>query len=233
MQIACIGGGYVGYYHFSQRLSNIRLRAKLPGSVFCFHTLLSLRSSPVHESCYNSCLVIFRGWHCQLLQARLVWLASRLDQILDANQQYTQQASGSKDTIWLPFSNRNWFSSTCSGPTMAMIAHKCPDINVVVVDINEARIAAWNSDKLPIYELGLEEVVKSCRGKNLFFSTDCKRSATRSAIQAWQYCLHLSSPLYNTKPGLLFSWRHYCGFVANPTAVMCRHLADADIIFVR
>ena len=57
---------------------------------------------------------------------------------------------------------------------MAMIAHKCPDITVVVVDINEPRIAAWNSDKLPIYELGLEDVVKGCRGKNLFFSTDCK-----------------------------------------------------------
>ena len=64
---------------------------------------------------------------------------------------------------------------------MAMIAHKCPDIEVVVVDINEARIAAWNSDKLPIYELGLEDIVKSSRGKNLFFSTDCKRSASISS----------------------------------------------------
>jgi UDPglucose 6-dehydrogenase len=41
-----------------------------------------------------------------------------------------------------------------------------------VVDINEARIAAWNSDELPIYEPGLDEIVKECRGKNLFFSTD-------------------------------------------------------------
>ena len=55
---------------------------------------------------------------------------------------------------------------------MAMIAHKCPDISVYVLDINESRIAAWNSDCLPIYEPGLEEVVKACRGKNLFFSTD-------------------------------------------------------------
>lgn len=44
------------------------------------------------------------------------------------------------------------------GPTMAMIAYKCPHIKVVVVDINQARIDAWNSDKLPIYEPGLEEV---------------------------------------------------------------------------
>lgn len=58
---------------------------------------------------------------------------------------------------------------------MAMIAHKCPDIEVVVLDINESRIAAWNSDILPIYELGLETIVKSCRGKNLFFSTDCAK----------------------------------------------------------
>eukprot|EP00798_Chlamydomonas_sp_ICE-L_P007612 gene7612-767_t len=61
------------------------------------------------------------------------------------------------------------------GPTMAMIALKCPDIEVVVVDINEARIAAWNSDHLPIYEPGLDEVVKTCRGRNLFFSTDTKK----------------------------------------------------------
>jgi UDPglucose 6-dehydrogenase len=58
------------------------------------------------------------------------------------------------------------------GPTMAMIALKAPDIEVNVVDMNTARIAAWNSDTLPIYEPGLEDVVKQRRGKNLFFSTD-------------------------------------------------------------
>ena len=58
------------------------------------------------------------------------------------------------------------------GPTMAMIAAKCSDIEVTVVDINEKRIAAWNSDELPIYEPGLDELVKAARGKNLFFSTD-------------------------------------------------------------
>ncbi|MDA3873381.1 MAG: UDP-glucose 6-dehydrogenase [Kiritimatiellae bacterium] len=58
------------------------------------------------------------------------------------------------------------------GPTMAMIAHKCPDISVYVVDINEARIAAWNSDDLPIFEPGLQEVVEANRDRNLFFSTD-------------------------------------------------------------
>ncbi len=58
------------------------------------------------------------------------------------------------------------------GPTMAMIALKAPSIEVRVVDMNVARIAAWNSDTLPIYEPGLDEVVRQTRGKNLHFSTD-------------------------------------------------------------
>lgn len=57
------------------------------------------------------------------------------------------------------------------GPTMAMIARKCPDYKVTVVDINKARIDAWNSADIPIYEPGLEELVRQTRGKNLFFST--------------------------------------------------------------
>lgn len=60
------------------------------------------------------------------------------------------------------------------GPTMATIALKCPHIEVNIVDMNQARIAAWNSDHLPIYEPGLDEIVKARRGKNLFFSTDVK-----------------------------------------------------------
>jgi UDPglucose 6-dehydrogenase len=58
------------------------------------------------------------------------------------------------------------------GPTMAMIALKCPDITVNVVDMNDSRIAAWNSDRLPIYEPGLDDVVRQTRGRNLHFSTD-------------------------------------------------------------
>ena len=58
------------------------------------------------------------------------------------------------------------------GPTMAMIARKCPDIRVTVVDMDAARIAAWNSDHLPIFEPGLDAVVREARGRNLFFSTD-------------------------------------------------------------
>jgi UDPglucose 6-dehydrogenase len=55
---------------------------------------------------------------------------------------------------------------------MAMIAHKCSDTEVTVVDLNAERIAAWNSGDLPIYEPGLEEIVSQNRDKNLFFSTD-------------------------------------------------------------
>ena len=55
---------------------------------------------------------------------------------------------------------------------MAMIAHKCKTHTVTVVDINQARIDAWNSDELPVFEPGLDAIVRGCRGTNLFFSTD-------------------------------------------------------------
>lgn len=59
------------------------------------------------------------------------------------------------------------------GPTMALIARHCPHISVVVYDLNETRIAQWNDPdfKLPIYEPGLEEVVRETRGRNLHFTT--------------------------------------------------------------
>ena len=65
------------------------------------------------------------------------------------------------------------------GPTMSVIALKCPDINVTVVDLNKDRIDLWNSedlDQLPVYEPGLDEVVKIARGRNLFFSTDVEKA---------------------------------------------------------
>ena len=58
------------------------------------------------------------------------------------------------------------------GPTMAVIARHCPEYQVVVVDINHDRIMRWNSDNLPIFEPGLDEIVSAVRGKNLFFRTD-------------------------------------------------------------
>ena len=70
------------------------------------------------------------------------------------------------------------------GPTMAVIALKCPDIEVTVVDINQERIDAWNGplDQLPIYEPGLKEVVGKARGRNLFFSTDIDGAIDRSEM---------------------------------------------------
>jgi len=68
------------------------------------------------------------------------------------------------------------------GPTMAVIAKHCPEHRVVVVDIDEKRIAAWQSDQLPIYEPGLIEVVRCCRDKNLFFSTEVNRHIAEADI---------------------------------------------------
>ena len=59
------------------------------------------------------------------------------------------------------------------GPTMAVIADKCPNIQINVVDNNEDRIVNWNNSdlsKLPIYDPGLAAIVERCRGKNLHFS---------------------------------------------------------------
>lgn len=68
------------------------------------------------------------------------------------------------------------------GPTMAMIAHKCPKYKVTVVDINPVKIAEWNSDTLPIFEPGLDEIVKKSRKKNLFFSTEIEKGIKEADI---------------------------------------------------
>ncbi len=68
------------------------------------------------------------------------------------------------------------------GPTMAMIAKNNLNVQVTVVDINQERIDAWNSDELPIYEPGLDEVVKEARGRNLFFSTDVEKGIADADI---------------------------------------------------
>ncbi|MBB1194604.1 nucleotide sugar dehydrogenase [Flavobacterium sp. SOK18b] len=71
------------------------------------------------------------------------------------------------------------------GPTMAVIAQKCPHIQVTVVDLNEERIAAWNdpnTDNIPIYEPGLSEIVATARGRNLFFSTAVDQAIDEAQI---------------------------------------------------
>ena len=71
------------------------------------------------------------------------------------------------------------------GPTMSVIAKKCPHIQVTVVDINADRIAQWNEtdlDKLPIYEPGLKEIVAATRNKNLFFSTEVDKAIDEADV---------------------------------------------------
>ncbi|PKN70226.1 MAG: nucleotide sugar dehydrogenase [Deltaproteobacteria bacterium HGW-Deltaproteobacteria-12] len=67
-------------------------------------------------------------------------------------------------------------------PSMAMIAAKCPDCRVTVVDINSQRIDAWNSAELPLYEPGLEEIVYKTRGRNLFFAKDIENQIRENDI---------------------------------------------------
>ncbi|HNT34087.1 MAG TPA: nucleotide sugar dehydrogenase [bacterium] len=68
------------------------------------------------------------------------------------------------------------------GPTMAVIADKCPQYRVELVDINEERIRRWNSEDLPIYEPGLDEIVRRARGRNLFFTTEVATAIEHSDI---------------------------------------------------
>ncbi|MCR4029663.1 MULTISPECIES: nucleotide sugar dehydrogenase [Flavobacterium] len=71
------------------------------------------------------------------------------------------------------------------GPTMAVIAQKCPNVTVTVVDLNQERINAWNdenTDNIPIFEPGLSEVVAETRGKNLFFSSDVEKAIEEAQV---------------------------------------------------
>ena len=71
------------------------------------------------------------------------------------------------------------------GPTMAVIAQKCPHIQVTVVDLNEQRIKDWNNpntDNIPIYEPGLSEIVAEARGRNLFFSTEVEKAIDEAQV---------------------------------------------------
>ena len=73
------------------------------------------------------------------------------------------------------------------GPTMAVIADRCPEVQVTVVDLNEQRIAAWNDadlSRLPVYEPGLDAVVARARGRNLHFSTDV--DAAIATAKVWR-----------------------------------------------
>ena len=95
------------------------------------------------------------------------------------------------------------------GPTMAVIAQKCPQIKVTVVDLNEARIAAWNDkdvNNIPIYEPGLNEIVANTRGKNLFFSTDVDKAIDEADL----IFISVNTPTktYGTGKGMAADLKH-------------------------
>lgn len=95
------------------------------------------------------------------------------------------------------------------GPTMAVIADKCPHIKVTVVDLNEARIAAWNDtdiNNIPIYEPGLNEIVGKARGRNLFFSTDVDKAIDEAEL----IFISVNTPTktYGTGKGMAADLKH-------------------------
>lgn len=95
------------------------------------------------------------------------------------------------------------------GPTMAVIADKCPHIKVTVVDLNEARIAAWNDadiNNIPIYEPGLNAIVEKARGKNLFFSTNVDKAIDEAEL----IFISVNTPTktYGTGKGMAADLKH-------------------------
>jgi UDPglucose 6-dehydrogenase len=95
------------------------------------------------------------------------------------------------------------------GPTMAVIAQKCPHIKVTVVDLNEKRIADWNNpdiNKIPIYEPGLNEIVGNSRGKNLFFSTNVDKAIDEA--QLIFISVNTPTKTYGTGKGMAADLKH-------------------------
>jgi UDPglucose 6-dehydrogenase len=95
------------------------------------------------------------------------------------------------------------------GPTMAIIAEKCPDIKITVVDLNVERIASWNDKdvtKIPIYEPGLNEIVGNVRGKNLFFSTEVDKAIDEAEL----IFISVNTPTktYGTGKGMAADLKH-------------------------
>ncbi|GEP50364.1 UDP-glucose 6-dehydrogenase [Flavobacterium noncentrifugens] len=114
------------------------------------------------------------------------------------------------------------------GPTMAVIAQKCPDIQVTVVDLNEDRISRWNDpdiNNIPIYEPGLGEIVAEARGRNLFFSTDVEKAI----YEAQMIFISVNTPTktYGTGKGMAADLK-YIELCARQIA----HIAKDDKIVV-
>lgn len=111
------------------------------------------------------------------------------------------------------------------GPTMAVIASKCPDYKVTIVDINQERIDSWNSDNLPVYEPGLDEIVKAQRGKNLFFTTEVVEGIKNADIIF--VCVNTPTKTFGKGAGKASNLQ-YCEL----TARQIREHATKDLIVV-
>lgn len=110
------------------------------------------------------------------------------------------------------------------GPTMSVIAQKNPDLKVTVVDVNAQRIAAWNTDdlsQLPIFESGLDEVVREARGRNLFFTTGVDQAIDESDM------IFIS---VNT-PTKTYDWQSIYDNMQKPAFVFDgRNILDKDVL---
>jgi UDPglucose 6-dehydrogenase len=111
------------------------------------------------------------------------------------------------------------------GPTMAMIAYKCPQYKVTVVDTDAERIAQWNSDDLPIYERGLNEIVKVARGRNLFFSTEIEKGIKESEIIF--VSVNTPTKMFGTGAGMAADLRYW-----EKTSRQIRQFAESPKIIV-
>lgn len=108
---------------------------------------------------------------------------------------------------------------------MAVIASKCPDYKVTIVDINQERIDSWNSDNLPVYEPGLDEIVKAQRGKNLFFTTEVVEGIKNADIIF--VCVNTPTKTFGKGAGKASNLQ-YCEL----TARQIREHASKDLIVV-
>jgi UDPglucose 6-dehydrogenase len=81
---------------------------------------------------------------------------------------------------------------------MAVIAQKCPHIQVTVVDLNVERIAAWNDEDLDILFTNQDWIKLLARGRNLFFSTDVEKQLTRLRL-FYSRLIHPLKPMEKEK----------------------------------
>jgi UDPglucose 6-dehydrogenase len=112
------------------------------------------------------------------------------------------------------------------GPTMAVIADRCPDIEVTVIDQNEARITAWNSDLLPVFEPGLDHVIARTRGRNLRFIGQAQGAGAVAGADA----IFISVNTPTKKNGAGAGKASDLSFVESCAAYIAEHATDNTIV---